>query len=366
MNIDKSCQGKVTVSIPTPKDFKPTTGNGLYIKLGIGRDYELEDGNTERRYSYFDAEIKDGKAVAVIDPAALGQGQLRNKAAAKQAREEKPDVGKFTEYVGLFFKEGLLLYGEGYQYSKGHFRLWYDYNPTRVGQYFTGQNIYMRGGDAQNLLNDLEEAYNYYKTHGYAEHVDTFTPIDVYITRQWKVFKKDEGTEGTWDPTTGNIELNEQRLFDEKGRYEGETRKKVRATIYHEVFHAVQQSLIGSRAYIYDTKNSNWFDEATGTNFERLVSRGLTNNEQHHFWRLWQGPIPEGSGMEDGYSRGLLINYMSSKLGGDAWIKDCYKNWSKDYRRFKSYMKKIAPSEADFAAKFYLELIEKLKACGAS
>lgn len=360
MNVDKSCQGKVTVSVPVPKDFKPTTGNGRYIKLGIGRDYKLEDGKTARRYSYFDAEIKDGKAVTVIDPAALGQSQLRNKAAAKQAKEKKPDVGKFTEYVGFFFKEGLLLYGEGYQYSKGHFRLWYDYNPTRVGQYVTGQNIYMRGGDAQNLLKDLEEAYNYYKTHGYDEHVDTFTPIDVYITRQWKLFKKGDGTEGTWDPTTGNIELNEEKLFDEKGRYEGETRKKVRATIYHEVFHAVQQSLIGSRAYIFDTKNSNWFDEATGTNFERLISRGLTNNEQHHFWRLWQGPIPEGSGMEDGYSRGLLINYMSSKLGGDAWIKDCYKNWSKDYRRFKSYMKKIAPSEADFAAKFYLELIEKL------
>lgn len=365
MNVDKSCQGKVTVSVPVPKDFKPTTGNGRYIKLGIGRDYKLEDGKTARRYSYFDAEIKDGKAVTVIDPAVLGQSLTRHKASAKPAENKAPDMGEFKEYVGWFYKEGLFLYGEGYQNSKGHFRLWYDYNPTRYGQLVTGDNIYMTAGDAKNLLSDLEEAYNYYKTHGYAEHVDTYTPIDVYITRQWKLVRKllgkGEGTEGTWDPLTGNIELNEEKILDEKGRYEGEQRNKARATIYHEVFHAVQQSLIGGRDYIRNTKNSNWFDEATGTNFERLVIPGLTNNEQDCFWSLWQGPIPEGCSATEGYSRGLLINYMSSKLGGDAWIKDCYENWSSDYGWLKAYMKLIAPTEADFAAKFYMEVIRNRK-----
>ena len=38
MKVDKSCKGKVTVSVPVPKNFKPTTGNGLYIKLGVGQD----------------------------------------------------------------------------------------------------------------------------------------------------------------------------------------------------------------------------------------------------------------------------------------------------------------------------------------
>ncbi|MBQ9635779.1 MAG: zinc ribbon domain-containing protein, partial [Acidaminococcaceae bacterium] len=198
MKIDKSCEGKVAVAVPVPKDFKPTTGNGRYIKLGIGRDYELEDGKTARRYSYFDAEIKDGKAVAIIDPAALGQSQFKNKANEKPA-EKAPDKGGFTEYVGFFYKEGIFVYGEGYQYSKGHFRLWYDYHPTRFRK-----NIYMAGGDAQNLLNDLEEAYNYYKSHGYKDYVDTYTPIDVYITRQ---YGSGEGNEGAWDPITGNIEL---------------------------------------------------------------------------------------------------------------------------------------------------------------
>ena len=75
MKIDKSCQGKVTVSVPVPKDFKPTTGNGRYIKLGIARDYRLTDGKTARFYEYFDTTIEDGKAVAVIDPAASGQSR---------------------------------------------------------------------------------------------------------------------------------------------------------------------------------------------------------------------------------------------------------------------------------------------------
>lgn len=357
MKIDKSCQGKVTVSMPTPKDFKPTSGNGRYIKLGIGRDYELEDGKTARRYSYFDAEIKDGKAVAVIDPATLGQSLPRHKASAKSA-EKAPDKGQFKEYVGWFYKEGVFVYGEGYEYSKGHFRLWYDYHPTRFGK-----NIYMGGDDAQNLLNDLEEAYNYYKTHGYADHVDTFTPIDVYITRPWNlnVFKKKgEGNEGAWDPTTGNIELIESKVFDNKGRYEGATRTKTRATIYHEVFHAVQQSMIGSKYYIFDLKKSNWFDEATGTNFERLVSEGLSDNEKTHFWRLWQGPLPKGSDREDGYARGLLIRFMSNKLGGDDWIRECYHIWTSDWWQLKRYMRQIAPTDAEFAAKFYLDLIKEV------
>ncbi len=85
MNIDKNCQGKVTVSVPAPKDFKPTTGNGVYIKLGIGRDYVLENGGKTRFYDYFDATVKDGRAVAVIDPAALGRSQRKSKAAAKPA-----------------------------------------------------------------------------------------------------------------------------------------------------------------------------------------------------------------------------------------------------------------------------------------
>ena len=351
MKIDKSCEGKVTVAVPVPKDFKPTTGNGRYIKLGIGRDYELEDGKTARRYSYFDAEIKDGKAVAIIDPAVLGQSQFKNKANEKPA-EKASDKGRFTEYVGFFYKEGIFVYGEGYQYSKGHFRLWYDYHPTRFRK-----NIYMAGGDAQNLLNDLEEAYNYYKSHGYKDHVDTYTPIDVYITRQ---YGSGEGNEGAWDPITGNIELNESKVFDNNNRYEGATRTKTRATIYHEVFHAVQQSLIGGKAYITDSKKSNWFDEATGTNFERLVSEGLSDNENAHFWRLWQGPIPKESDRNDGYARGLLIRFMSNKLGGDDWIKGCYEKWSADCWQLKRYMSKIASTDADFAAKFYLDLVKDL------
>ena len=364
IDVDKNCQGKVTITIPVPKDFKPTTGNGRYIKLGIGRDYILDNGKTARYYSYFDTTIKDGKVVATIDPAALANSQLRRKASAKPVEKKEPDVGKFTEYVGYFFKEGFWKYGEGYQYSKGHFRLWYDYHLTRFGK-----NTYITAGEAEKILNDFEEAYNYYKTHGYAKHVDTFTPIDVYITRSWKLFTKGEGTEGTWDPTTGNIELNEVKIFGSNydNRYEGEVRTKTKATIYHEFFHAVQQSLIGSWDYTTNSTNSNWFDEATGTHFEKLAKSGagsdfsdnLSDNGRTHFWRLWERPIPKGTSMEDGYSRGVLIDYISSKLGNDAWIKDCYEHWSKDYSKLKSYMNKIAPTDADFSAKFYLDVVTK-------
>lgn len=355
VKIDKSCQGKVTVSVPVPKDYKPTNDDDLYIKLGIGQDYELEDGKTVRRYSYFDTEIKDGKAVAVIDPAALGQSLHRQKASAKSA-EKAPDVGVLKEHVGVFYWKQIgkipnALYGEGYEYSKGHFRVWYSYNVQRF------KNVYMGGDDAQRLLSDLEDAYNYFKTHGYKEHVDAYTPIDVYITR---LGGKDD--EGGWDPLTGNMEIKESSLFgvNYNLRYDGDQRTKTRATIYHEFFHAVQQSLIGDKAYRTNSKKNNWFDEATGTYFEKLAISGISENGKKNFWYLWQGPIPEESGTPDGYGRGLLINYMSNKLGNDDWIKDCYDNWDADYSKFKRYMSRIDQEEADFAAKFYMEVIRNL------
>jgi hypothetical protein len=104
MKFDKSCKGKVTVSVPVPKDFKPENNDGLYIKLGIGRDYPLADGKTTRFYEYFDATIKDGKAVAVIDPVTSGLGRHKSKTPAKPT-EDPPDLGEFTEYVGMFWKQ---------------------------------------------------------------------------------------------------------------------------------------------------------------------------------------------------------------------------------------------------------------------
>ena len=361
MNIDKSCQGKVTVSVPAPKDFKPTTGNGQYIKLGVGRDYTLADGKTARFYNYFDAIVKDGKAVAVIDPAAMGQSRrFKSKNPAKPA-EKKTEGNKYIEYLGFYIKNGILQYGEGYQYTKGHFRLWYNLNV--VGK----KNAVVGADDARKLLRDLELAYNYYKTHGYADHVDTYTPIDVYITRiKSKKGKegKEEGDEGGWQILTGNIELREDQIFGNtyEENYEGENRTRTRATIYHEVFHAVQQSIIGTKDFLCDSRNSNWFDEATATYFEKLggIKVSDDNNVKAQFWRLWQGPIPKKSSTEDGYARGLLIEFMSNKLGGDHWIKDCYENWSADYSWFKAYMEQVAPTEADFAAKFYMEVVRSL------
>ena len=122
MKYDKSCKGKVTVSVPVPKDFKPENDDGVYIKLGIGREYPLADGKTARFYEYYDATIKDGKAVAVIDPATAGLGRHKSKASAKPA-EKAPDLGEFTEYVGIFYKQVGVLpkvwIGEGYNYGEG-------------------------------------------------------------------------------------------------------------------------------------------------------------------------------------------------------------------------------------------------------
>jgi DNA-directed RNA polymerase subunit RPC12/RpoP len=345
MNIDKNCQGKVTVSVPVPKGFKPTTGNGVYIKLGIGRDYPLTDGKTARFYEYFDATVKDGKAVATIDPAASGRSRHKSKTSAKQA-VKTTDVGNFIEYVGFFYKEGLVYYGEGYQNSKGHFRLWYPYHID------LRKNAFMGSGEAQNLLSDLEEAYNYYKTHGYADHVDTFTPIDVYVSSS-----KDDGG---WNFLSGNMELNERKMFGDnlKLGYEGERRKYTKTTIYHEVFHAVQQSIINMVASkVFETL---WFDEATSTHFETLITPGITPNGGTYFSLLWQGLIPEHNTQQEGYARGLMIDYMSSKLGGDAWIRECYEKWSASCWKLKSFMRDIAGTEADFAADFYMEVVKNL------
>lgn len=344
MKIDNSCQGKVTVAIPVPKDFKPTTGNGLYIKLGVGRDYPLADGKTARFYEYFDATVKDGKAVAVIDPAASGRSRHKSKTEVKPAEDKAPDLGEFTEYVGYFYKEGIIRYGEGYQNSKGHFRLWYPYHID------LRKNAYMKAGDAQNLLNDLEEAYNYYKTHGYADHVDTFTPIDVYVSSS--------EDDGGWNFLSGNMELNEKKMFGDnlnKG-YEGEERKYTKTTIYHEVFHAVQQSMVNMVSSAIT--GTLWFDEATSTHFETLITPGMTPNGSANFNLLWQGLIPEHNTRKDGYGRALMIDYISSKLGSDAWIRACYENWGLDCWKLKSYMRSIAGTEADFAANFYMEVIK--------
>lgn len=356
MKFDKSCQGKVTVSVPVPKGFKPTTGNGLYIKLGIGRDYALAGGKTARFYEYFDATIKDGKAIAVIDPAASGRSRHKFKTSAETVEKKSPDVGGFTEYMGWFFKEGWYNEGEGFNYEKGHFRLWYNYNlGQQVSQlrlpFMDQKPTLVKPEDAKAMLNDLEEAYNYFKTHGYEKHVDSYTPIDVYITRC-----KDEGG---WNNVSGNMELKESSAFgaNYNERYEGENRKKTKTTMYHEFFHAIQQSFIGTVDAALDTKNSGWFDEATATYFERVVNPGkYSDNEQAQFWRLWQGPIPKNNTPEDGYARSLLIRFMSKKLLGDEWIKTCYEHWSSDYYQLKKFMKLLAPDDASFAAKFYLEV----------
>ncbi len=356
MKFDKSCQGKVTVSVPVPKGFKPTTSNGLYIKLGIGRDYALAGGKTARFYEYFDATIKDGKAIAVIDPAASGRSRHKFKTSAETVEKKSPDVGGFTEYMGWFFKEGWYNEGEGFNYEKGHFRLWYNYNlGQQVSQlrlpFMDQKPTLVKPEDAKAMLNDLEEAYNYFKTHGYEKHVDSYTPIDVYITRC-----KDEGG---WNNVSGNMELKESSAFgaNYNERYEGENRKKTKTTMYHEFFHAIQQSFIGTVDAALDTKNSGWFDEATATYFERVVNPGkYSDNEQAQFWRLWQGPIPKNNTPEDGYARSLLIRFMSKKLLGDEWIKTCYEHWSSDYYQLKKFMKLLAPDDASFAAKFYLEV----------
>lgn len=352
MKVDKSCQGKVTVAVPAPKDFKQLNDNGVYMKLGIGREYPLADGKTTRYYEYYDATIKDGKAVAVIDPTTSGLGRHKSNTSAKPA-EETPDLGEFTEYVGIFYKQVGVLpkvffgegynYGEGYQYSKGHFRLWYSYNILRKSR-----NVYMGGDDAQKLLSDLEEAYNYYKTHGFADYVDAFTPIDVYI--------EDTDDEGGWFPKSGNMQLREISVFGAKRneRYGGDLtrREYVRSTIYHEFFHAVQQG-------IHET--AEWFDEATATHFERVVyPDSVPENGKSFFRFMWRGLIPENDTREDGYGRELLIQYISSKMGGDEWIKDCYKYWTADCYSLKSVMKGIAGSEANFAADFYREVITKI------
>ena len=343
MKIDKNCQGKVTVTVPVPKGFKPTTGNGRYIKLGIGRDYALANGKTARFYEYFDATVKEGKVVAVIDPAASGRSRHKSKTEVKPAEDKAPDVGKFTEYVGLFYKEGIVVYGEGYQNSKGHFRLWYPYSLK------PGNNVFMGSGDAQRLLSDLEEAYNYYKTHGYADHVDTFTPIDVYVSSS--------EDDGGWNFLSGNMELSERKMFGDnlKLGYEGERRKYTKTTIYHEFFHAVQQSMIDT----YKKKGTLWFDEATSTHFEKVITpSGITPNGLENFHLLWQGLIPKQNTQEEGYARGLLIDYMSSKLKGDAWIRKVYEYWDAKYWRLKADMRLIAGTEADFAADFYMEVIK--------
>ena len=206
-------------------------------------------------------------------------------------------MGEYTEYVGYYLKyEFMPQYGEGYKYSKGHFRLWYNYYTL------TARNHYMGGDDAQKLLSDLEEAYNYYKKNGYADYVDAFTPIDVYI--------EDIKDEGGWLSSTGEIQLQEKSLFGENRneRYEGALRKNVRSTIYHEFFHAVQQGIINMVAS--KLSKTLWFDEATATHFEKVVNPvPITQNGDNNFHLLWGGLIPEQNTQDEGYARALMIDY---------------------------------------------------------
>jgi hypothetical protein len=155
------------------------------------------------------------------------------------------------------------------------------------------------------------------------------------------------------------MQLREKSLFGDKHnmRYDGGLRTNVKQTIYHEFFHAVQQSMINT----FKKKGTLWFEEATSTHFEKVIYPDkITQNGAANFYRLWQGLIPKQNTQEEGYGRALMIDYMSSKLKGDAWIKKVFEYWDANYWRLKADMRLIAGTEADFAAKFYMEVVKNL------
>lgn len=266
----------VSVSVAVPNSLP----EGEVLLLGIGQDYILDSGETERVYSYIETKIEDGVAVAEFIPLDHTKEQVR--LGKSQGSGTTSPYGKLL-YCGFF--------ANGHYYEQGHFKLWLP------------GGFVMSKDTKGKVLTQLEDALNYYKGLGYSFDTDI---MNVYVKRGIK-------EEGFYQPLDGTITLNATLV--EKNTLHHE----LKSTIYHEYFHYIQHCYNKS---LFPIK---WFDEATASYYEaKSDDTNTTGLADTYINMLYESVMPATDSANAGYARLGLIAYKSMITGSDKWIADIY------------------------------------------
>lgn len=282
--LDRTCNDPVTVTVPMA-DTEAPTEEGVEAMLGLGTEITLADGTINTLYTYIPAEISGDNLVATFVPSEHMEELVIHAAdgAAKPSRE-KLRFGIFWVYTS--FEDG------------GHFLVKF---PFQKGSFFLGY------ADREQLLSDLEAVYNAYIDKGFAYSQRKSWPMNVNIQSldAMGYYSCD------WNIAEGQISLN-RSLF--AGGYDANS---VKPLLAHEFFHFVQGNYIGSAGDLL------WLDEATATYFEGEASGSIPSIVNEHDTKIFEGVFPADNTAAQGYSRMVLIKYLSGKLGED-FIKNVY------------------------------------------
>ncbi len=264
------------------------------ILLGVGLDYTGKYGSAGTYLAFVPATVKDGSAYAEFIPAECLMLLDTVKAAG----------GTVTIPADMIIKLGWYAYNSyTLKQSKVHFELYVplDINAGKRERY------QLQLTDIKAILDDLESAYSFYKSKGFAYTGRQNWPIDVYISDDMGA--AEEGLFSMpWyshSPDSGTLYFN-ANLFD-WGYPDG----GIKQLIYHEFFHFVQQNYVTAENY------SPWLDEATATYYESTPYGKSPMIIADYRYNLLQSIYPDDAAGPEGYARAPLIWYLAERYGED-------------------------------------------------
>ncbi len=268
------------------------------ILLGVGLDYTGKYGSAGTYFAFIEAEVEDGLAYAEFVPSEC-PGLLDTVRAAG---------GTVSMPADMIIKLGWYAYNSYTQkQDEAHFELYVpvDINAGKRERY------QLQPTDVKDILADLESAYNFYLSEGFAYEGRRDWPIDVYISDDMG-----DAEEGLFSmpwysdsPDSGTLYFN-ANLF-QWGYPEG----GIKQLIYHEFFHFVQQNYVTSDTY------SLWIDEATATYYESTPYGKSPAIISDYRYNLLQSIYPEEPADTEGYARAPLFWYLSEQYGDDVILK---------------------------------------------
>ena len=334
----------VAVSIPVG-DL--TLRDDESFMLGIGVDFSYDDGTVYTNYSYVPAEVKDGLLTASFVPDDYGEFYAKSSSPIAERTERPYDSVKFT---GIKFREA----------TSAHFQLHYS---------DIGRN---HGNTAKELLDHLEDAYDYFQKKGYGDGEGYFPkrkslawPMDVYVESLigYSYGKYVEGGDPdlavfTHDNSgikhalvTDNWALGSIIKIHYDTFYKKET-KQFRALMFHEFFHFVQSNFIPR--FMQTTR---WFDDAAAAYYEWEAGGTVPNNVQGRYYHLFDGIKPADDKPASAYVRCILLKYLVDdvKGGDDSFLAELTKSPPEDW--FEALMSKTGQNASAMTFSFFDKLV---------
>lgn len=316
VTIDLDLEESVTFSLPYKEDEEVEDENAQLV-LGIGREYEYDDGRKDTVYSYLPGEHKDGQFTATFIPAeALEELKFNGAVGGGKASGRKLSLGIFRS--SMWFKEG------------GHFELSFPHTSANF-------RTFLECGEQ--LLHDLEDIYQEYLGKGYNYNERSSWPMEVSVQKISALGYYSYG----WKSANGKIILNLDLFKD------GYQRDRVISLLAHEFFHFVQGN------YATTFNSCTWLDEATATYFEGEKLGNTPAIFQEHREKIFRGIIPENDSAEEGYARQPVIKYLAKKNGED-FIRKAYES-GKAGSSWEAAFKTSAGDLAMWAPDFYDALV---------